>query len=231
MNESTVGHLILDWASVRFTCTTSCACGVSTSSPSHLKMRSRMAPTPCCATNLAPLPPLTAKMPTSGMVCPPQRTRGRPAHRTGDPELDAYLDGDDEDDDFGGGEHLSIDDLDDLILTQGDAHIVQPGVVVSVVGPTASGKTAVIALAQQLGTEIASADARQVYRSMAIGTAQPTAEERPWKHHLWTSLSQVPSTALVASGRGRSLLSNCSDRGSAILAGGSGMYVKPRCKV
>ena len=38
-------------------------------------------------------------------------------YRTGDPELDAYLDGDgdDNDDDFGGGEHLSIDDLDDLI--------------------------------------------------------------------------------------------------------------------
>ena len=35
-------------------------------------------------------------------------------YRTGDPELDAYLD-DDEDDDLGGGEHLSIDDLDDLI--------------------------------------------------------------------------------------------------------------------
>ena len=33
----------------------------------------------------------------------------------GDPELDAYLDGEDEEDDFGGGEHLSIDDLDDLI--------------------------------------------------------------------------------------------------------------------
>ena len=63
---------------------------------------------------------------------------------------------------------------------------VQPGVVVSVVGPTASGKTELaIALAQKLGTEIVSADARQVYRGMAIGTAQPTAEERrAAKHHL-----------------------------------------------
>ena len=39
---------------------------------------------------------------------------GDEPYRTGDPELDAYLD-DDEDDDLGGGEHLSIDDLDDLI--------------------------------------------------------------------------------------------------------------------
>ena len=36
-------------------------------------------------------------------------------YRTGDPELDAYLDGDEDDDHLGGGEHLSIDDLDDLI--------------------------------------------------------------------------------------------------------------------
>ena len=67
---------------------------------------------------------------------------------------------------------------------------VQPGVVVSVVGPTASGKTELaIALAQQLGTEIVSADARQVYRSMAIGTAQPTAEERTRSQDTtsWTS--------------------------------------------
>ena len=34
--------------------------------------------------------------------------------RTGDPEIDAYLDGEDDGDEFGG-EHLSIDDLDDLI--------------------------------------------------------------------------------------------------------------------
>ena len=56
---------------------------------------------------------------------------------------------------------------------------LQPGVVVSVVGPTASGKTELaIALAQTLGTEIVNADARQVFRGMPIGTAQPTAEER-----------------------------------------------------
>jgi len=36
-------------------------------------------------------------------------------YRTGDPELDAYLDGDDDDDGYDGQDHLSIDDLDDLI--------------------------------------------------------------------------------------------------------------------
>ena len=107
---------------------------------------------------------------------------------------------------------------------------VQPGVVVSVVGPTASGKTELaIALAQQLDTEIVSADARQVYRSMAIGTAQPTAEERaPPRHHL---VDFLEPSALYSAGSFEEdavpLLSRlCSDRGSAILAGGSGMYVK-----
>ena len=49
-----------------------------------------------------------------GMDLPSEPEDNAP-YRTGDPELDAYLDGDDEEDDFGGGEHLSIDDLDDLI--------------------------------------------------------------------------------------------------------------------
>ena len=107
---------------------------------------------------------------------------------------------------------------------------VQPGVVVSVVGPTASGKTELaIALAQKLGTEIVSADARQVYRGMAIGTAQPTAEERSAaRHHL---VDFLEPSALYSAGSFEEdavpLLSRlCSDRGSAILAGGSGMYVK-----
>lgn len=47
------------------------------------------------------------------------------------------------------------------------------------VGPTASGKTAVgLHLAARLGAEIVSADSMQVYRQMDIGTAKPTAEER-----------------------------------------------------
>lgn len=49
----------------------------------------------------------------------------------------------------------------------------------ALVGPTASGKTAVgVALAKLLETEIVSADSMQVYRRMDIGTAKPTPEER-----------------------------------------------------
>lgn len=50
---------------------------------------------------------------------------------------------------------------------------------IALVGPTASGKTAVgVCLAERLGAEIISADSMQVYRQMDIGTAKPTAEER-----------------------------------------------------
>ena len=107
---------------------------------------------------------------------------------------------------------------------------LQPGVVVSVVGPTASGKTELaIALAQALGTEIVNADARQVFRGMPIGTAQPTAEERSAApHHL---VDFLDPTELYSAGTFEEdavpLLSNlCTAHGSAILAGGSGMYVK-----
>ena len=58
--------------------------------------------------------------------------------------------------------------------------------LLAIVGPTAVGKTALsIALARALGGEIVSADSRQVYRGMDIGTAKPTAAERAAApHHL-----------------------------------------------
>lgn len=58
--------------------------------------------------------------------------------------------------------------------------------LVAIVGPTAVGKTALsLALAAALGGEIVSADSRQVYRHMNIGTAKPTPAERAAvPHHL-----------------------------------------------
>ncbi|MBN2621236.1 tRNA (adenosine(37)-N6)-dimethylallyltransferase MiaA [candidate division WOR-3 bacterium] len=51
--------------------------------------------------------------------------------------------------------------------------------LLTIIGPTASGKTALaIKIAQQIHGEIISADSKQIYRYMAIGTAQPTAEQR-----------------------------------------------------
>ena len=107
---------------------------------------------------------------------------------------------------------------------------LQPGVVISVVGPTASGKTEVaIALAQKLHTEIVNADARQIYRGMSIGTAQPTAEERhAIPHHFVDFLSpnELYSAGAFEKAAVPQLTNLCSTYGSAVLAGGSGMYVK-----
>ena len=59
--------------------------------------------------------------------------------------------------------------------------------MLAILGPTASGKTRLaVALAQELGGEIISADSRAVYRGMDIGTAKPTAEDRRLvRHHLF----------------------------------------------
>lgn len=62
---------------------------------------------------------------------------------------------------------------------------IQPPLL-AIVGPTAVGKTALaVALAQRLNGEIVSADSRQIYRQMEIGTAKPSAAERAAApHHL-----------------------------------------------
>lgn len=59
--------------------------------------------------------------------------------------------------------------------------------LICICGPTASGKTALsVALAQQLHTEIISADSMQLYREMDIGTAKPDMKERQGvPHHLF----------------------------------------------
>jgi len=58
--------------------------------------------------------------------------------------------------------------------------------MMAIVGPTASGKTALsISLAKKYHGEIVSADSRQIYREMNIGTAKPTTIERESaRHHL-----------------------------------------------
>ena len=64
-------------------------------------------------------------------------------------------------------------------------------VLISVVGPTAVGKTAIgIALAQHYGAQVISADSRQFFREMSIGTAKPSAEELNMvAHHFVDSMS------------------------------------------
>jgi tRNA dimethylallyltransferase len=59
-------------------------------------------------------------------------------------------------------------------------------IVIAIVGPTASGKTALsLATAEQLNAEIIACDSRTIYRHFDIGTAKPSAEEQARiRHHL-----------------------------------------------
>ena len=61
----------------------------------------------------------------------------------------------------------------------------------AIVGPTASGKTALsLALGRRLGCEVVCCDSMQIYRGMDIGTAKPTEEEqRVLPHHMLDLLS------------------------------------------
>jgi len=102
--------------------------------------------------------------------------------------------------------------------------------VVVIVGPTAAGKTALsVELAEELGGEIVSADSRQIYRRMDIGTAKATPEERARvPHHLLDVVEpdQVLTLAeyqQLAYGSIRAILA----RGRLpLLVGGTGQYIR-----
>lgn len=102
--------------------------------------------------------------------------------------------------------------------------------VVSVVGPTASGKSAVgLRLAQRLGAEIVNADAYAVYRGMDIGTAKPTtAQLAAVRHHLVDALEiSEPLSVAWYQAEGRRVLADLARRAvPAVVVGGSGLYVK-----
>ncbi|MCP8998760.1 tRNA (adenosine(37)-N6)-dimethylallyltransferase MiaA [Pseudarthrobacter sp. RMG13] len=107
--------------------------------------------------------------------------------------------------------------------------MVQPPVI-AVVGPTGSGKSDLaVNLALELDGEVINADAMQFYRGMDIGTAKITpAERRGVPHHLLDILD-VTEEASVSDfqQQARSIVSDIHARGKrAILAGGSGLYVR-----
>jgi tRNA dimethylallyltransferase len=102
--------------------------------------------------------------------------------------------------------------------------------LIAVVGPTASGKSALgVWLAEQFGGEVLACDSTQLYRGFDIGTAKPgLAERRGIPHHLIDSLT--PSEAATAGGyRERALivLEDLRRRGRLpILTVGTGLYLR-----
>jgi tRNA dimethylallyltransferase len=102
--------------------------------------------------------------------------------------------------------------------------------VIAVVGPTGSGKSDLaVNLALRLDGEVINADAMQFYRGMDIGTAKITmAERRGVPHHLLDVLD-VTQEASVSDfqEQARAVIAAIHARGRrAILAGGSGLYVR-----
>ena len=102
--------------------------------------------------------------------------------------------------------------------------------VLAIVGPTASGKTALsIIIAEKLSGEILSADSRQVYKYLDIGTAKPSSEDlQRVPHHFIDILN--PDQDYNASEYGqqaRILISEFIKKNKQpILTGGSGLYIR-----
>jgi tRNA dimethylallyltransferase len=103
-------------------------------------------------------------------------------------------------------------------------------VLLCIVGPTASGKSSLALLvAKSLDGEIISADSRQVYRYLDIGTAKPTkAQRRQVKHHFVDLLDPDEAFSAGEFGkRGRETIDDIFRRKKVpIVVGGSGLYVK-----
>jgi tRNA dimethylallyltransferase len=101
---------------------------------------------------------------------------------------------------------------------------------VAVVGPTATGKTALaVELALELGGEVVNADALQLYRGMDIGTAKATeAERRGVPHHLLDVLDVTETASVAAYQRdARRRIEELLAAGRVpVLTGGSGLYVQ-----
>lgn len=102
--------------------------------------------------------------------------------------------------------------------------------LISIVGPTAIGKTALsIKLAQHFNTEIISADSRQFYKEMNIGTAVPSAEELNAAQHHFIQHKSIKENYNVGDFE-RDAISKLKilhqKKPIVIMVGGSGLYVK-----
>ncbi|WP_293941183.1 MULTISPECIES: tRNA (adenosine(37)-N6)-dimethylallyltransferase MiaA [unclassified Sphingobacterium] len=106
--------------------------------------------------------------------------------------------------------------------------------LIAIVGPTAVGKTAMaISLAQYFKTEIISADSRQFYREMSIGTAKPDAEElAAAPHHFINShsIAQDYSAGDFEREALRLLDKLFEQHDVVVMVGGSGLFVRALCE-
>lgn len=107
------------------------------------------------------------------------------------------------------------------------------GTLIVIGGPTGSGKSALaVDIAMHFGAPIISTDSRQVYRNMAIGTAQPTKEELEAVHHYFIADREVEDDLNCGSyeSEALSLLDKLFEKNKYVVAvGGSGLYIQALC--
>lgn len=106
--------------------------------------------------------------------------------------------------------------------------------LIVVAGPTAVGKTAAaIKLAQHFNTVVVSADSRQFFREMNIGTAKPDESELAAAKHYFINSHSISESFSVGDfeKQGLALLDELFKvYDKVILAGGSGLYIKAICE-
>lgn len=109
----------------------------------------------------------------------------------------------------------------------------QPHTVIVICGPTASGKTDLATrVAAYFDTAVISADSRQCYREMTIGTAKPSREELARVHHYFINSHSVAAPVnagafeQLALGYAAEIFAG---RDTAVLCGGTGLYVRAFC--
>jgi tRNA dimethylallyltransferase len=102
--------------------------------------------------------------------------------------------------------------------------------LVAILGPTGSGKTALsLEIALRFHGEIVNCDSVAIYREFRIGTAKPTAEEQSCvRHHL---LDEVEPTGYTTAGeyarKARKVIQEIRERGALpVIAGGTGLYLR-----
>ncbi len=106
--------------------------------------------------------------------------------------------------------------------------------VIIIVGPTASGKTALsLQLAKHLNTHIISADSRQCFRELNIGVAKPAVEELTLIKHYFVNSHSINETVTAgvfeqyALGAAEKIFTHSK---YAVMVGGTGLYIKAFCE-
>lgn len=112
--------------------------------------------------------------------------------------------------------------------------MTQQNTVIVIVGPTASGKTALaLQLAQYLNTSIISADSRQCFRELNIGVAKPTEEELGLVKHYFINSHSVTDNVTAQTFEEYSLQvagEIFANKRYLVMAGGTGLYIKAFCE-